>query len=367
MLTRPMMRALPLALVATIPILAVSHEGRAASLLEQPPREMAFRLDAPGAPAQVDWLLPFRDASVERPGPFKLYASSRWGQWTSQPWLSLRWSLSEPAIAPEPVEIARAIEPRADVYLDVEPLESVRFVDVLHRRPRGAWYLSPSFDFTGASVASDGFDTLFKLPPSKPVVDWRCRRKPVTFVRYGGESDPIDLVRCDGSMAPGALDRLSILARPPEVDRPLGELPDDPDPTAWKKRREWVPGIRVVHPRLVWALQRIADALPGRAVYVYSGYRPLAEVNDGSGHKSLHAEGRAVDISVLRVPNEKLFEVCRELKDVGCGYYPNGKFVHVSVRRAHSGRAAWIDASQPGEPARYVDAWQGVTIASGTP
>ena len=81
------------------------------------------------------------------------------------------------------------------------------------------------------------------------------------------------------------------------------------------------------------------------------GYRPFAEVNDGSGHKSTHGEGRALDISILRVPNEKLFEVCRELKDVACGFYPNSKFVHLGVRRAHTGKTFWIDESMPGEPA----------------
>jgi len=219
---------------------------------------------------------------------------------------------------------------------------------------------APFLELARPSLASDGLGSLFVLPPSRPLVDWRCRRPPVTVVRYGGESERFDLVRCDGSMAPGALDALSILARPPETLRPADGLPDEPDQDAWRTRREWVDGVRVVHPRLVWAVQRIADAFPGKTIYLYSGYRPLAEVNDGSGHKSTHAEGRALDIAVMRVPNEKLFEVCRELKDVACGFYPKSKFVHIGVRRAHTGKAMWIDASLPGEPAEYVDSWPGV-------
>jgi len=45
---------------------------------------------------------------------------------------------------------------------------------------------------------------------------------------------------------------------------------------------------------------------------------------------------------------------------VGCGYYPNGSFVHVDVRPYATGRVVWVDASRPGEPSRYVDGWPAV-------
>jgi hypothetical protein len=67
-----------------------------------------------------------------------------------------------------------------------------------------------------------------------------------------------------------------------------------------------------------------------------------------------------MDISVMGVPNAALFELCRTLDDVGCGFYPNSKFVHLDVRRPGTGHAFWIDASGPGEPSRYVDSWPGV-------
>lgn len=335
--------------------------------LAEPPREVRFTLGAPDS-GEVDWMLGFRDASIERPGPFRLYEGSRWGAWTTRPWLELSWGVPEPTVPAEPTFLA---EPRVPASIASDPFrlndqgdhelvlpaaeELFRDRSLLDRRNPSA-----VFDFTGPSLATDGMASLFVLPPTKPVVDWRCRRRPVTIVRYGGESEKLELVRCDGSMGPGALDALSILARPPEIPKPEDGLPDEPDAEAWAKGHEWMNGIRVVHPRLVWALQRIADAFPGKAIYVYSGYRPLAEVNDGSGHKSTHGEGRALDIAILRVPNEKLFEVCRELKDVACGFYPNSKFVHVGVRRAHTGKTFWIDESMPGEPARYVDSWPGV-------
>ena len=68
------------------------------------------------------------------------------------------------------------------------------------------------------------------------------------------------LVRGDGSVALNALDRLSIMARPPEAAGPgPGQLlPDEPQPMAWEKG-EWLPHLKVIHPRMLWVLQRIAD------------------------------------------------------------------------------------------------------------
>ena len=318
------------------------------------PREVSFRLDAP-SPTQVDLMAPFRDASIERLGPMRLYLAGRWGRRTSAPWLQLSWSSAETSDD----DATASSELLVDGLGDASELDGAiaRERDFLRAFPG---VLAPTFATTGPSLESDGDGAFFQLPPTKPVVDWRCRRRPVTIVRYGAEQDQVELVRCDGTMAPEALDRLSILARPPEVPRPTGLLPEEPDAAAWDAAHEWVPGVRVAHPRLVWALQRIADAFPRRAIYVYSGYRPNAEVHDGNGHKSLHASGRALDIAVFRVPNEEVFKACRELKDVGCGYYPHNKFIHLDVRRAHSGKALWIDASEPGAPAEYVDGWPGV-------
>jgi hypothetical protein len=109
-------------------------------------------------------------------------------------------------------------------------------------------------------------------------------------------------------------------------------------------------------------MQRVADAFPWRTIYVFSGYR-----HDPSGvrpkpgtHHSMHSEARALDVYVMGIPNAELFQACRQLEDVGCGFYPNNKFVHVDVRQPGSGHPFWIDVSAPGEPSRYVDAWPGV-------
>ncbi len=341
-----------------------------AALLDEPPRPTTFKLDDPTAAAPLPLLGAYKNAAVERPGPMRLYLSGRYGRWLQRPWMSFAWGGAEgegetesaglPSPEPngwEPVGAPEAEDPEppaADLLelLQIAAASSPTWL----KRLDPTW--SASFVATGPSLASNGFNLLWD-PPKKPVRDWRCRRRPVQFVRYGGERGTFALVHCDGAVAPEALDRLSILARPPEAPSPGELLPDEPDAAAWQAL-EWVPQVRVLHPRLLWLLQRVADAFPYRTVYIFSGYRPKTEATRKSGHHSLHSEGRAMDIMVMGVPNASLFKLCRTLDDVGCGYYPNSKFVHVDVRRPATGHAFWIDISGPGEPSRYVDAWPGV-------
>jgi hypothetical protein len=349
------------------------------------PREIAFRLDA-GPSSDIDWLLPFRDAAIERLGPMRLYLAGRWGRWHDDPWNEFAWTgAHESPLDPRPnASLERdwvldgSSDSQAFHFDSEEPIDWSlhgwhESADALDGEARAALFAalfgrtvapqalfddggSPFFA-TGPSLVSNGFGAIFRLPPAKPLRDWRCKRGPVHVMRNDGEGGRFELVRCDGSMALDALDRVSILARPVDVASPGDRLPDEPDAESWSARGEWLPGVRVVHPRLVWALQGLADAFPRRSLVIYSGYRPGAEVNDGSGHRSQHAEGRALDVAVMRVPNEQVFEACKALRDVGCGFYPNNKFVHLHVRRAHSGKASWIDASEPGQSAEYVKHW----------
>jgi hypothetical protein len=183
---------------------------------------------------------------------------------------------------------------------------------------------------------------------------WRAPR-PVTLARYDGvEQATLPLIDCDGGIAPDAIDVVSTLARAPGVPRPELPLPIEPSPDAGPG--EWLPDIKLIEPRLIWVLSQIAQAFPRRALYIMSGYRQ-------GGHSGFHGKGRALDLFVVGVPNEQVFAVCRSLRDVGCGYYPNSRFVHVDVRPYGTDRVLWVDDSAPGQPSHYLDGYPGVLEA----
>lgn len=368
------MRPLALPSLALASALVAAAPPARAALLDEPPKLYNFRLDDPQT-ARIALLDPFRDAASDPSSSLRRYLSGTWGRWRAQPWWALAW---QSAVTEElPSETHPRLQPLAidpNALLDEHGGALFGFVSGAPRSlsiaPAAAptWLarLDPAVDTpllptTGASFKSNGFDALWSLPPKKPIIDWRCRRRPVRIGRYGGESDSFAIVRCDGSAAVEAYDRLTLLAREPSARRPGELLPDEPDPVALT-RGEWTMGVHLVHPRLLWVVQRIADAFPWRTIYIYSGYRPGAKVNTGraGSHQSMHSEARALDISVLNVPNEALFKLCHGLDDIGCGFYPHSRFIHVDVRLPGSGHPFWIDTSGPGEPASYVDSWPGV-------
>jgi len=197
-------------------------------------------------------------------------------------------------------------------------------------------------------------DTL-DITPTRACPAYKKPRS-VLLMRTDGEHDRLQLLECDGSVSSDTLDRVSTLMRPPGVARPSLPLPVEPEAT---ERGEWIDGVKLAHPRLLWALERISQAFPQRALVVLSGYR-----RESHGY---HPRGRAIDISVYGVDNVQLFEFCRTLNDVGCGYYPNNKFVHVDVREYGSKHPQWIDVAGPGQPSVYVEEWPGLDpISSST-
>jgi hypothetical protein len=185
---------------------------------------------------------------------------------------------------------------------------------------------------------------------------WRVPQ-PVVFEGPGGDKLRIALLDCEGDISVQALDQLSVLGRQPGTPAPRLPLPMVPA-SETQASGEWVDGVRLFHPRLVWLLQQIALTFPSRSILIYSGYRRDARST------SRHLRGRAVDIAVKGVAKERLFVFCRSLRDTGCGYYPNQPFVHVDVRTASEGSGVWVDISRPGRPSAYVDYWPGI-VSSG--
>ena len=174
--------------------------------------------------------------------------------------------------------------------------------------------------------------------------------KPAVEIIGSGESATFSLTKCDGAAVPLGVDQLSLLARPASATKPKVTV----DVLAKNRGNELAPGIRRIDARLVERLEQAIDHFrkPGAPskVLVVSGYRPKSA---GSYHQS----GRALDFRIDGVQNEALIAFCKTLPDTGCGYYPNGTFVHMDVRQTGAGHVAWIDVSRPGEAPKYVSAW----------
>ena len=158
-----------------------------------------------------------------------------------------------------------------------------------------------------------------------------CQGAAVSLDRGGVEADRFALVDCKGKPLDTAISRVSQLARP------------------WGASKRSTPSR--VDAGVISRLEAIARKFPGKTITLVGGPRP-----SGNG-ATAHQSGRAIDLRVEGVENRKLAEACRALADTGCGYYPNAAFVHVDVRAVGAGGSYWIDASEPGEPPRYVSSW----------
>jgi hypothetical protein len=231
-----------------------------------------------GAESALALLRRYKNPKVERPGEWRTFWTGRYGfdtWWKREP---LAWSSNACEVAGErpPAELA-ALEPLRPLAA-FEPPE-VAGVDV-----------SPTWVFDTVPSPEVGFE--HGTPTG--CAPWQ-RSVPVTLARYGGEHETFRLLECDGSVAAEALDRVSVLARPPGVARPELPLPLEPEPIA-AARGEWVSGVRLLDPRLVWVLAVLAESFPHRPIYVISGYRRDAGA-------SFHTKGRALDLFVMGVPN----------------------------------------------------------------
>lgn len=176
-----------------------------------------------------------------------------------------------------------------------------------------------------------------------------CSKPPVEIVR-GPEIERFELTTCDGTVAPLAVEHLSIMIRPGGAARPTAPIAE----LAKKKGPELAHGVRRADPRLIERLQSVVDHFSKSGsptkLSIISGYRP-ASIG------SMHSAGRAIDFRIDGAKNEEIVAFCKTLGDTGCGYYPNSSFVHVDVRDPGAGHVSWIDVSGPGEAPRYVAAW----------
>jgi len=95
-----------------------------------------------------------------------------------------------------------------------------------------------------------------------------------------------------------------------------------------------------IDPRLLDQLHDIRTALGTTSrVEIISAYRSpktnnlLRSKSNGVAKRSLHMQGRALDIRVTGVPTQDLRAAALELQGGGVGYYPKSKFIHIDTGR----------------------------------
>lgn len=182
-------------------------------------------------------------------------------------------------------------------------------------------------------------------PPKKP-----CTTPPVTIDRGGLEAESLSLVDCKGRPLPEARVRLSVLARPFGVERPIAPLETLIAAAESVDGDELAPGVRLLDEGIVTRVFLLAHRFRGKSVSLVSGYRPASK-------GSLHQSGRALDVRIAGVDDAAVAAFCKDLPDTGCGYYPNNAFIHLDVRAPGEGTVYWIDVAGPGEAPQYVSSW----------
>lgn len=101
--------------------------------------------------------------------------------------------------------------------------------------------------------------------------------------------------------------------------------------------------------RLLQLLADVSDTFGGRPIRIVSGFRLGA-----TSATSRHRHGKAIDFTIVGVPNTALRDYIKTLSNVGVGYYPNSSFIHMDVRKQWT---YWIDYSGPGQRPRYGGFW----------
>lgn len=101
--------------------------------------------------------------------------------------------------------------------------------------------------------------------------------------------------------------------------------------------------VAAIAPRLLDLLHRVGAAVGASQPFeIISGYRSpasnqmLVENTTGVARRSLHTEGKAIDLRIPGIPLADLRQAGLLLQGGGVGYYPESNFVHLDVGRVRA-------------------------------
>jgi len=98
--------------------------------------------------------------------------------------------------------------------------------------------------------------------------------------------------------------------------------------------------VHAIDPRLLDQLHTLHDLVGATAPFqIISGYRSpvsnesLRENSSGVASRSLHMEGRAIDIRIAGIPLARLRDAALGMQAGGVGYYEASDFIHIDTGR----------------------------------
>lgn len=101
--------------------------------------------------------------------------------------------------------------------------------------------------------------------------------------------------------------------------------------------------IAPIDPRLLTLLDQVTSIVkPGSTLHVISGFRSaqsnqlLAEQSGGVAKRSLHMDGKAIDVRIPGAQLTQLRDCALGLRCGGVGYYAQSQFVHLDTGRVRS-------------------------------
>jgi uncharacterized protein YcbK (DUF882 family) len=100
--------------------------------------------------------------------------------------------------------------------------------------------------------------------------------------------------------------------------------------------------MRRMDPRLLDILHALSRSCDGDTFEVVSAYRSpatnamLRQSGDGVARRSLHLDGRAIDVRLTGFDTARLRDAALTLGRGGVGYYPSSNFVHLDTGRVRT-------------------------------